>query len=89
MCTKVPHNLSNMLINFGIAFGFKTTIGLILVIIGIIVGYWLTLEEKLLIQQFGDKYREYEARVPMFISKLRRKSQLNADNQLNQNLSHF
>jgi len=28
-----------------------------------------------LIQQFGDGYREYKARVPMFIPKLRRKSQ--------------
>jgi len=30
-------------------------------------------EEKLLIQQFGDRYREYKAKVPMFVPKPRRR----------------
>jgi protein-S-isoprenylcysteine O-methyltransferase Ste14 len=40
----------------------------------ITVGYWFTLEEeKLLTQQFGDEYRNYTAKVPMFIPKLRKR----------------
>ena len=40
------------------------------------IGYWFTLtEEKLLIQQFGHRYREYKARVPMFAPKLRKRGQ--------------
>jgi protein-S-isoprenylcysteine O-methyltransferase Ste14 len=40
------------------------------------IGYWFTLEEeKLLIQQFGDRYREYKAGVPMFVPKLRKRGQ--------------
>jgi protein-S-isoprenylcysteine O-methyltransferase Ste14 len=69
-----PHNLSSVLLNFGIAFLFKSTIGLLVAIASIIVTYWFTLEEeKLLIQQFGDEYREYKARVPMFISQVTRR----------------
>ena len=66
-----PHNLASMLLNLGIAFGFKSAIGLVIAVVGIIVGYWFTLEEEeLLIQQFGDRYREYKAEVPMYIPKL-------------------
>jgi protein-S-isoprenylcysteine O-methyltransferase Ste14 len=65
-----PHNLASMLLNLGIAFGFKSAIGLAIAIVSIIVGYWFTLEEEeLLTQQFGDTYREYKAKVPMFIPK--------------------
>jgi protein-S-isoprenylcysteine O-methyltransferase Ste14 len=68
-----PHNLANMLLNLGIAFGFKSAIGLVIAVVAIIVGYWFTLEEEeLLIQQFGDRYREYKAEVPMYIPKLRK-----------------
>jgi protein-S-isoprenylcysteine O-methyltransferase Ste14 len=70
-----PHNLSSVLLNFGIAFVFKSTIGLLVAVASIIVTYWFTLEEeKLLIQQFGDEYREYKARVPMFIPQLARRA---------------
>jgi protein-S-isoprenylcysteine O-methyltransferase Ste14 len=66
-----PHNLANMLLNLGIALGFKSAIGLVIAIASIILGYWFTLEEEeLLTQQFGDRYREYKAKVPMFIPKL-------------------
>jgi len=69
-----PHNLASVLIDLGIAFGFKSTIGLMIALASIIVGYWFTLEEeKLLMQQFGDRYREYKARVPMFVPRLRRR----------------
>jgi protein-S-isoprenylcysteine O-methyltransferase Ste14 len=68
-----PHNLASMLLNLGIAFGFKSTIGLVIAVASVIVGYWFTLEEeKLLVQQFGDRYREYRARVPMFVPKPRK-----------------
>jgi protein-S-isoprenylcysteine O-methyltransferase Ste14 len=70
-----PHNLASILLNIGIAFGFRSTAGLVISLASIMVGYWFTLEEeKLLIQQFGDRYREYKAKVPMFIPKLRKKS---------------
>jgi protein-S-isoprenylcysteine O-methyltransferase Ste14 len=40
----------------------------------IILGYWFTLEEeKLLIEQFGDTYREYKTEVPVFLPKPRRR----------------
>lgn len=69
-----PHNLASMLLNVGIAFGFKSAIGLVIAIAGTIVGYWFTLEEEeLLTQQFGDRYREYKAKVPMFIPKPRKR----------------
>jgi protein-S-isoprenylcysteine O-methyltransferase Ste14 len=46
----------------------------VIAVASIILGCWFTLvEEKLLIQQFGDEYRRYRARVPMFIPKLRRR----------------
>jgi protein-S-isoprenylcysteine O-methyltransferase Ste14 len=68
-----PHNLASMLVNLGIAFGFKSAIGLVMAVASIMVGYWFTLEEeKLLVQQFGDRYREYKARVPMFVPKPRK-----------------
>ena len=72
--TRHPHNLASMLLNLGIAFGFRSTVGLVIAVAGVILGCWFTLvEEKLLIQQFGDEYRRYKARVPMFIPKLRRR----------------
>jgi protein-S-isoprenylcysteine O-methyltransferase Ste14 len=72
--TRHPHNLANMFLNLGIAFGFRSTVGLAIAVASIILGCWFTLvEEKLLIQQFGDEYRRYRARVPMFIPKLRRR----------------
>ena len=71
-----PHYLALMLFSLSIAIGFKSLVSLLIAIVNVIVGYWFTLEEeKELIQQFGDGYREYKARVPMFIPKLRRKSQ--------------
>lgn len=73
-CIRHPHNLASVLLNLGIAFGFKSTVGLIIALASIILGYWFTLEEeKLLIQQFGDRYREYKAKVPMFVPKPRRR----------------
>jgi len=71
-----PHYLAHMLICFSFALGFKSFIGLLIAIVEVILEYWFTLEEeKELIQQFGDGYREYKTRVPMFIPKLSRKSQ--------------
>ena len=70
-----PHYLALMLLCLSFALGFKSLVGLLIAIVNVIVGYWFTLEEeKELIQQFGDGYREYKARVPMFIPKLRRKT---------------
>jgi protein-S-isoprenylcysteine O-methyltransferase Ste14 len=69
-----PHNLASVLLNLGGAFAFKSSLALTLALASVIMGYWFTLEEeKLLIQQFGDEYREYKTRVPMFIPKLRRR----------------
>jgi protein-S-isoprenylcysteine O-methyltransferase Ste14 len=71
-----PHYLALMLVCLSIALGFKSLVALLIAVVTVIVGYWFTLEEeKELIRQFGDGYREYKARVPMFIPKLRRKSQ--------------
>ena len=71
-----PHYLALMLFCLSIALGSKSLVGLLIALVNVMVGYWFTLEEENeLIQQFGDGYREYKARVPMFIPNLRRKSQ--------------
>ena len=71
-----PHNLASMLLNLAIAFGLRSTVGLVIAVASIPIGYWFTLEEeKLLMQQFGDRYREYKAGVPMFVPKLRKRAQ--------------
>jgi protein-S-isoprenylcysteine O-methyltransferase Ste14 len=73
-CIRHPHNMATMFLNLAIAFCFKSTIGLMIALASITVGYWFTLEEeKLLTQQFGDEYRNYTAKVPMFIPKLRKR----------------
>lgn len=70
-----PHNLAIFLFNFGVVFLFKSIIGLIIAVASVVLGYWFTFEEeKLLIQQFGDGYREYKVKVPMFIPNFRKKS---------------
>ena len=69
-----PHNLAILLINFGIAFLFKSIIGLIIEVTSVVLRYWFILEEeKLLVHQFGDRYREYKTKVPMLIPKFKKK----------------
>jgi protein-S-isoprenylcysteine O-methyltransferase Ste14 len=71
-----PHYLGLMLFPLSIALGLKSLVSLLMALVNVIIGYWFTVEEeKALIQQFGDEYREYEARVPMFIPTLWKKSQ--------------
>ena len=71
-----PHYLAHALLCLSFALGFRSLVGLLIALVNVIVGYWFALEEeKVLIQHFGDGYRKYKARVPMFIPKLRRKSQ--------------
>jgi protein-S-isoprenylcysteine O-methyltransferase Ste14 len=71
-----PHYLALMLVCLSVTLGFKSLVGLLIAVVDVIAIYWFALEEeKELIQQFGDGYREYKARVPMFIPKLKKKSQ--------------
>jgi protein-S-isoprenylcysteine O-methyltransferase Ste14 len=71
-----PHNLASMLLNLAIALGFRSTVCLVIAAASIPIGYWFTLEEeKLLIQQFGNRYSKYKAGVPMFVPRLTERGQ--------------
>jgi len=70
-----PHYLTGLLFSFAFAIGFRSLIGLLITLVYVAVTYAFVLEEeKLLIGKFGEAYREYRARVPMFIPSLRRKN---------------
>jgi protein-S-isoprenylcysteine O-methyltransferase Ste14 len=70
-----PHYLALMLLCLSIALGFKSVVDLLIALVNVIVRCCFTLEEeKELIKQFGDGYREYKTMVPRFIPKLKRKN---------------
>jgi len=69
---RVRHPYYTAGILFLLAYGDVTASNLILKAVGIayfIVGAFL--EEKKLVAEFGEQYREYQRRVPMFIPRLR------------------
>ena len=71
-----PHYLALMLICVSIALRLKSLLSLLIALVNVVMGYWFALaEENELIRQFGNGYREYKARVPMFIPTRKRKSQ--------------
>ena len=58
-----------MLMGLGIAVGFSSVIGLAAVALVLLPGlvYRMNAEEKLLIEQFGDEYRDYARRAKRLI----------------------
>jgi protein-S-isoprenylcysteine O-methyltransferase Ste14 len=60
-----PHYVSILIVGFGLALFFYSLSALIIAFISIPIMIWSILdEEKLLISQFGEKYKEYMKKVP-------------------------
>ena len=60
-----PHYVSILIVGFGLALFFYSLSALIIAFLGIPIMIWSILdEEKLLIKQYGDEYKEYMKKVP-------------------------
>ena len=65
-----PICLSCMLLAFSAAIGFRSTVGLAIAILALIIAYMhASSEERELERRFGRTYYEYKSRVGMFIPK--------------------
>ena len=60
-----PHYTSLLIIGFGLALFFCSLASLLIAIIAVPIMIWSIVdEEKLLIKQYGEKYKEYMKKVP-------------------------
>ena len=60
-----PHYVSLLIVGFGLALFFYSLLALIIAFLAIPIMIWSILdEEKLLIKQYGEKYKEYMKKVP-------------------------
>ena len=60
-----PHYTSLLIICFGLALFFYSTFALAVAVVAIPIMVWSIIdEEKLLIKQYGDEYKEYIEKVP-------------------------
>ncbi len=60
-----PHYVSILIVGFGLALFFYSLSALIIAFLAIPIMIWSVLdEEKLLIKQYGDEYKEYMKKVP-------------------------
>ena len=60
-----PHYTSLLIIGFGLAFFFYSLLALLIAIIAIPIMIWSIIdEEKLLIRQYGNDYREFMKKTP-------------------------
>ena len=67
-----PLCLSCILLAFSAAIGFRSTIGLIIAVLALIIAYvHASFEERGLERRFGRAYCEYKSRVGMFLPKRR------------------
>ena len=65
-----PICLSCMLLAFSAAIGFRSSVGLTIAILALIIAYvHASFEETELERRFGRAYREYKSRVGMFVPK--------------------
>lgn len=65
-----PICLSCMLLAFSAAIGFRSSVGLTIAILALIIAYvHASFEERELERRFGRAYREYKSRVGMFVPK--------------------
>ena len=65
-----PICLSCMLLAFSAAIGFRSSLGLTIAILALIIAYvHASFEERELERRFGRAYREYKSRVGMFVPK--------------------
>lgn len=60
-----PHYVSLLIVGFGLAMFFYSSLALLIALIAIPIMIWSILdEEKLLIKQYGEKYKKYMKEVP-------------------------
>jgi len=60
-----PHYTSLIIIGFGLAFFFYSTAALLIAVIAIPIMIWSIIdEEKHLVKQYGNEYKEYMKKVP-------------------------
>ena len=60
-----PHYTSVLVVNFGLAFFFYSTAALLIAVLSIPLMIWSILdEEKLLINQYGNEYKEFMKKTP-------------------------
>ena len=60
-----PHYTSLLIVGFGLALFFYSLAALLVAIIAVPIMIWSIIdEEKLLIKQYGEKYKEYMKKVP-------------------------
>jgi len=60
-----PHYTSLIIIEFGLAFFFYSSAAIVIAVISVPLLIWSIFdEEKVLIKQYGDAYREYMTKVP-------------------------
>ena len=60
-----PHYTSVLIVNFGLALFFHSMAALLIAFFSIFLMIWSILdEEKLLIKQYGDKYKEFMKKTP-------------------------
>ena len=65
-----PICLSCMLLAFSAAIGFRSSVGLTIAILALIIAYvHASFEERELERRFGRAYRKYKSRVGMFVPK--------------------
>ncbi|UCD12934.1 MAG: isoprenylcysteine carboxylmethyltransferase family protein [Thermoplasmatales archaeon] len=60
-----PHYASLLIVGFGLAFFFFSIFALLIAILAVPIMIWSIIdEEKLLIKQYGEEYKEYMKKVP-------------------------
>jgi protein-S-isoprenylcysteine O-methyltransferase Ste14 len=60
-----PHYTSILIVGFGLAFFFYSLAALLIAVVAVPVMVWSIIdEEKLLVRQYGDAYKEYMKTVP-------------------------
>jgi protein-S-isoprenylcysteine O-methyltransferase Ste14 len=69
-----PIYAADIILGWGI-FLFWPTVAVFISIIwlNLVLFYWMRLEEKILMEKFGNVYAEYKKRVPMFLPKMFKK----------------
>jgi len=68
--SRHPFCLSCILLAFSAAIGFRSTVGLSVAILALIIAcVRASFEERELERRFGREYREYRSRVGMFVPK--------------------
>jgi hypothetical protein len=71
--TRNPLYLGSFLVGLGLTIGagLWTLVAVYVLAFGVLYGWKMRLEERLLAERFGDAFRDYAAHVPLFLPRLR------------------